>query len=86
MKLYNRGARSFIVHKDDAIRGCSPLEHDINKDRVYFNPGTEAELRDEIGEKLLKNYSTELMQVDKNRIKGVDEPKRKSKKLAKAQK
>ena len=70
MNLYNKGNRAFILSKADSLSGCNSLAHDLNKDRVYFQPNTEAELRDPIAEKMLAEYPKELMQVDKNRVKG----------------
>lgn len=72
MKLYNKGARSFIIHKDDAIEGCRIPTDEIGKNKAYIDPGQEVEVKDSVGETLVTNYPKELMSMDskiKDRVK-----------------
>ena len=74
MKLYNKGGRAIIVAKVDVVKGGRISEHDIKKDRVYFDPSTNIELVDKCGTKLLGMYPSMLMRMDTPN----DKPKKKS--------
>lgn len=63
MRLYNKGFRSFIINKVDAIDGCRFLDDEVGKDRAYIDPDKTVEIKDEIGVKLLADYPKELMKI-----------------------
>lgn len=82
MRLYNKGLRSFIINKEDAISGCRTLSDEVGKHKAYIDPDKTVEVRDEIGEKLLNLYPTVLMKMRD----GEDTPKEVKKKKVKKSK
>ena len=62
MKLFNQGQRSIIIAKKDMISGdARPKKDEINSKTAYIGPNSKVEVKDEVGEKLLKMYPKELM-------------------------
>ena len=63
MKLYNKGGRAFIISVDNIISGGRFQENDNKKERKYFDPETDIEVKDEYGIKLMGMYPKELKKV-----------------------
>ncbi len=64
MKLYNKSGRAFIVSKENVISGGRVQAHDTKTNRVYFDPESEIEMEDNVGQKMLSNYPKELKRLD----------------------
>lgn len=84
MELYNKGVRSFIIKKEEAISGCRIPTDEIGKFRAYIDAGKTVQVTDECGANLLRMYPKELMQTGGTRklriqkaIKEVEEKPRK---------
>jgi len=85
MKLYNKGGRAIIISKEDIISGGRANEHDVKKDRLYMDPSTSMDVKDELGTKLLGMYPQMLVRMDEPK----DKPKKRpavKKALAKTKK
>lgn len=63
MRLYNKGSRSFIINRIDAITGCRLPEDIMAKDKAYIDPSTDVEISDSVGKKLLQDYPEELKEM-----------------------
>ena len=61
MKLYNKGGRAFIVAKDNVISGGRAQVHDLRGDRLYFDPGTNIEIKDAAANKMLRDYPQSII-------------------------
>lgn len=76
MKLYNKSGRAFVLNSEHVISGGRVPEHDIVKNRIYFDPNKEIEVKDSCGDKLLKDYPKEIMKTGASE-KARAKPKRK---------
>lgn len=65
MRIYNRSERAFIIDRDDAIDGCRFPTDEVGKLKAYIDPGTEAEVRKEVAEKMINDYPKEIMSLEK---------------------
>lgn len=63
MKLYNKGGRAIIVRKEDIISGGRQLPDENAKDKIYIDPQATVQIKDEVGEKLCRNYPKDLMNL-----------------------
>lgn len=63
MELYNKGARGFIIKREDAISGCRLPADEIGKTRAYIDPGKTVEVEDACGADLVRKYPNELLKM-----------------------
>lgn len=61
MKIYNKGARGFVISREDAISGCRLPTDEIGKFKAYIDPGSTVSVTDEVGAKLMKMYPANLV-------------------------
>lgn len=64
MRIYNKGQRAFIIHRDAAIKGCRLPMDSLAKDKAYIDPETTVDVKDAVGVKLLHDYPYELKHIE----------------------